>query len=193
MPAGRVSGGTRGPVAETLRIDVLAPEETGLTLQEQPTLYWYNSRPIAGRVEVTLVADETNRTVLKAQVPGPVPPGINAFRLAGTSARLDPDLDYQWSVTAVNSTQEPSRNVVASGMIRRVERGESQRAVPAGAAGAGAAASYAASGVWYDAVDALSQAIQRNPADRTLRRQRSSLLEQVGLKDAAEFDRRAVR
>jgi hypothetical protein len=78
-------------------------------------------------------------------------------------------------------------------MIRRVARGESRRAVPAGAADAGAAASYAASGVWYDAVDALSQAIQRNPADRRLRRQRSSLLEQVGLKDAAEFDRRAVR
>src|ERR1700722_14587537 len=37
-PAVRVSGGTRGDRNDGLQIDVLAPPQTGLTVQEQPTL-----------------------------------------------------------------------------------------------------------------------------------------------------------
>ena len=49
---------------------------------------------------------------------------------------------------------------------------------------------YANDGIWYDAIDSLSRAIQQNPGDASLRADRSSLLEQVGLKDAADYDRK---
>jgi hypothetical protein len=185
-PDGRVTGGTRGLTAERLSLDVLAPQHIGQTLREQPTLYWYNSRPVASAVEVTIVADESSKTVLKATIPGPLPAGINAFRLADTKVRLDPNVDYQWSVTVVASTVDRSRNVFASGMIRRVTRLE-----PASVGGPdGGAAAYAAAGLWYDAIEIVSKAIDRAPASRQLHERRSNLLEQVGLSDAAGFDRR---
>jgi len=44
---------------------------------------------------------------------------------------------------------------------------------------------YAAQGFWYDAIAALSQLIDSNPGDKTLREQRADLLEQVRLTAAA--------
>jgi hypothetical protein len=44
--------------------------------------------------------------------------------------------------------------------------------------------------MWYDAIAALSERIEAAPNDTDLRRQRAALLEQVGLREAAEFDRR---
>jgi uncharacterized protein DUF928 len=186
-PNNRVSGGTRGLTADLLKLDALAPQRVGQTVKEQPTLYWYNSKPIASAVEVTLVADQSSKTVLKVTVPGPLPAGINGFRLADTKVRLDPNVDYQWSVAVVASTAERPRNAFASGMIRRVMRLEP---IPASGADGGAAA-YAAAGLWYDAFEIVSKAIDRTPADRQLRERRSRLLEQAGLPDAAEFDRRS--
>jgi Domain of Unknown Function (DUF928) len=48
---------------------------------------------------------------------------------------------------------------------------------------------YAQAGIWYDAIDQLSSQISANQSDRQLRERRAALLEQVGLKDAAAFDR----
>jgi Domain of Unknown Function (DUF928) len=184
-PEARVSGGTRGAI-DGPKLDALAPDHTGWTLQEQPTLYWFSSGPIEHDVVITVIADESNKTVLKTTIHGPVPAGINAIRLAGTAAHLEPDVDYQWTVTAMNSQQERSRNPVATGMVKRVLPAE----LPSGVAGSDAAA-LARAGLWYDAIDALSQGIQRAPKDRTLHDYRAGLLTQVGLTDAAEFDRKA--
>jgi Flp pilus assembly protein TadD len=52
---------------------------------------------------------------------------------------------------------------------------------------------YAESGIWYDAIDDLSRLISAEPDNRRLREQRAALLEQVGLREAAEFDRAAGR
>jgi len=44
-PGGRVGGGTRGTGRETFVLSVLAPDHTGLTVSEQPALYWFISNP----------------------------------------------------------------------------------------------------------------------------------------------------
>jgi len=44
-PGGRVGGGTRGIGDEFITLLVLAPNHVGLTVQGQPTLYWYLSKP----------------------------------------------------------------------------------------------------------------------------------------------------
>jgi hypothetical protein len=49
---------------------------------------------------------------------------------------------------------------------------------------------YATEGLWYDALDSLSGFIQVAPDDRSLRQHRASLLEQVGLHEAAAQDLR---
>jgi hypothetical protein len=49
---------------------------------------------------------------------------------------------------------------------------------------------YAAEGFWYDALDSLSRLIAASPENAELRSQRASLLEQVGLVEAAKFDKK---
>jgi hypothetical protein len=190
-PEVRVSGGTRGAAGDGLSVRVVAPAQTGLTIQEQPTLYWYNSSTARTGVRVSIVADSSNQTVLDMQLAGTAEPGIHPFRLRDTKVRLAMDTDYQWSVIAVQS-QNPSENIVASGMIRRVRgsggTGGAQVRLPVDAA-----VDYARSGLWYDAMQALSDAIRARPNDAVLRQERSDLLSQVGLTDVAAWDRSAVR
>ena len=44
---------------------------------------------------------------------------------------------------------------------------------------------YAEAGVWYDALMAISDLLQSNPADTEIRQQRTLLLEQGGLGEVA--------
>jgi Domain of Unknown Function (DUF928) len=187
-PEVRVSGGTRGAAGDGLSVRVVAPAQTGLTIQEQPTLYWYNSGTARTGVRVSIVADSSSQTVLDMQLPGIAEPGIHPFRLRDTKVRLAMDTDYQWSVTAIQS-QNPSENIVASGMIRRV-RGSGGAQVRLTA---DAAVDYARSGLWYDAMQALSEAIRVRPNEAVLRQERSDLLSQVGLTDVAAWDSSAIR
>jgi Domain of Unknown Function (DUF928) len=190
-PEVRVSGGTRGIRGDDLSVSVLAPKQTGLTMQEQPTLYWYNSRTARAGVRLSIVVDNTDKTILNIRLPGVVSAGIHPFRLRETRVRLARDIDYEWSVTAVQS-QDPSENIVASGMIRRVRSpdgsGDLQLKITFDAA-----THYAHLGLWYDAMQALSEAIPTSPDGMNLRLQRSDLLNQVGLTDAAAWDRAGLR
>ena len=52
---------------------------------------------------------------------------------------------------------------------------------------------YAESGLWYDALASVSQAIEHAPREARLRELRAGLLEQVGLREAATYDRQVVR
>ncbi len=56
VPASRVGGATRGFETDPLpRIEALVPEEPGLTLESQPLLYWYASRPSKVRVDLRVI------------------------------------------------------------------------------------------------------------------------------------------
>src|SRR5580765_3571728 len=50
-PSVRVTGGSRGAGDTSITLDVLAPDETGLTTQEQPSLLWYQSKPAMAKFE----------------------------------------------------------------------------------------------------------------------------------------------
>ena len=47
---------------------------------------------------------------------------------------------------------------------------------------------YAEAGLWYDAIATISEMIEKTPDDRKLRKQRASLLQQVGLWEVARYD-----
>lgn len=190
-PEVRVSGGTRGAADGGLSVDVLAPGQTGLTTQEQPILYWAISQPVRAVIRLSIVADASNKTVLDVKTPDAATAGIHAFPLKGTPLRLALNTDYQWSVTAVRS-QDPSENIVASGIVRRVQRPTADREANLRATSE-AAASYARNGLWYDALQALSEAILARPDDQSLQDQRSALLRQVGLTVSGAGDRSVLR
>jgi predicted Zn-dependent protease len=79
--------------------------------------------------------------------------------------------------------------VIAKGVIKRVSSpGDLDKKVES-VTDTEKAAIYAEAGIWYDALEAISNAVDAHPEDASLREQRASLLKQVGLPEAAAIDR----
>jgi hypothetical protein len=74
---------------------------------------------------------------------------------------------------------------VASGVIKRVETSDDLKKKIAGASPASLPGVYAEAGIWYDALSVLSDQIDAQPENKSLRETRTDLLRQVGLKAAA--------
>lgn len=191
-PARRVGGATRGTGDTGLVLQVLAPDQTGLTTRPQPTLYWYASKPSKMAIEVTLIADTAEVPVLARNITVAAA-GVQAIDLAQHGITLKPDTDYEWFVSAVPDDGQRSKDVTSGGAIRLVAADPAVLARAAAAGDRAAPGVYAEAGLWYDAIAALSRQIDSNPADSALRAQRAALLEQIGLPQAAAHDREARR
>ena len=184
-PAARIGGGTRGIGGVALELVVLAPDHTGLTTKEQPTLYWFVSEPVPSKLEVTLINDENIDPELEEVVATPGSAGIQSIDLAKTGAKLQPGLEYRWFVSVVADPGQRSNDIVASGTIQRIMPESALKTRIAGADDRALVRIYAEEGVWYDAIDTLSRLIEKSPDDAALLQQRAALLEQVGLQAAA--------
>ena len=99
---------------------------------------------------------------------------------------LSPHTEYRWSVTAVPDPDDRSKDIRAGGLIERIEVPESLRSKLAQAEKGEIPQIYAEAGIWYDALMAISELIDATPGDAVLRKQRSALLEQVGLSEVTE-------
>src|SRR5437764_571379 len=64
----RVTGGSRGSGDTAVRLDVLAPDETGLTTEEQPSLFWYQSKPAQASFELTLLEENKVKPLLQVKM-----------------------------------------------------------------------------------------------------------------------------
>ena len=190
-PLTRVGGGTRG-TGNVLAVNVLAPGDTGYTTQEKPTIYWFASQPIDKPVELTVTStaslQDAATPALEITLQPPIAKGIHAFRLADHGVALKPGVEYQWFVAVVRNPAQRSNDVLAGGTIKRVTDSPVQAQVKQ-ASPAQWPALYAEAGIWYDAIDQLSRQISANESNRQLRERRAALLEQVGLREAAAFDR----
>ncbi len=188
-PAARIGGGTRGIGESTLELVVLAPDHTGLTTKEQPTLYWYVSEPVSAQIEVTLINDEKIDPELEQIITTPTSAGIQSFDLTKTKTKLAPDVEYRWFVSAVAGEGQRSNDVVASGTIQRIKPSKTLEDKISNGNESTLASAYAEEGIWYDTIDALSRMIEKSPDNSQLLAQRSALLEQVGLQSAANFSK----
>lgn len=188
-PASRVSGGSRGIGDETPRLAVLAPDHTGLTTQEQPTLYWYITHPVATRLEITVINEQTIQPLLEKKLNTPARAGIQKLSLKDFGLSLKQGIEYRWFVGLVNDPQQRSSDIIASGTIQRTPMPQGLKDKLAGADRKRTPFIYAEEGYWYDALDAISGLISAHPGDRELHEQRAALLEQAGLEEAAKFDR----
>jgi len=187
MPGGRVGGGTRGTrERDVFVLSVLAPDHTGLTTKEQPCLFWFISTRTALPVELTIIDPAVVGSVLETRLSAPVERGVHRVRLAEHGVRLRMGVAYQWSVTVVPDPAHRSRDILASGTIERVEADAGLKQQLPGTRVENLAAVYAQAGIWYDALEAISDVIDGAPKDDTLRRYRAELLAQVGLPRVGE-------
>ena len=188
-PQRRVGGSSRGLEGTLPRVLLLVPDHVGLTVSEAPALYWYLSKPTTVRVEVTLIDDKGETPLIEYAVTNANGPAVHRIDLAASKVQLKPGVNYQWSISVVPNPNERSNDVMSGGALQRV-------AVPEAVASrhladkAQLARAYAAAGIWYDAIALYSELIEKNPGDRKLREARAALLDQVGLKEVAAFDRR---
>jgi len=191
-PATRVGGGSRS-AGFNLRVNVLAPSETGYTLQDKPTIYWFASDAIDSPVELTVTSTESLRAAskptLEITLKPPIAKGVHALRLAEHGVSLKPGVEYQWFVAVVRNPAQRSNDVLAGGTIKHVPADAAVQSRLKQTSQADWAAVYAEAGIWYDAIDQLSKQISADRNNRRLREQRAALLEQVGLREAAAYDR----
>jgi Domain of Unknown Function (DUF928) len=189
-PASRVGGGSRGTAEITGELAVLAPDHTALTTRSQPTLYWYLSEPANARLDVTVTNDRNIDPLLEQVIGIPKSAGIQSLDLAKAGATLKPGVEYRWFVSLTPDEKQRSNDVVASGTIEYVKPDAALASKVASSDALAQARIYAEDGIWYDAIDSLSRSIAQNPNDSSLHAQRAAMLEQVGLKSAADYDRK---
>ena len=181
----RVGGGTRGTNKSVPILSVLAPGHTGLTIREQPDLYWFASDVVTNPVELTLTLEKGDTPLLEKPLPVPLKAGIQRVRLSDYGIKLIPGERYTWSIALVLDPKRRSKDIIAVGAIERVERADINLAA---APTTEAFYRFAADGLWYDAVMVISELIETAPADLALRKQRVELLNQVDLPEVGNFD-----
>jgi hypothetical protein len=190
-PGGRVGGGTRS-LEQRPVIAVLAPDHVGLTIREQPSLYWYLSKPVSGMVEFTLIDSTSLTPILETQLRTPLEAGIQPIHLSDYGIQLATGVSYSWFVALVLDTNRQSKDAVAGGMIERIAFVEALSVNLAFNESRDAGRRYAEAGLWYDAIAVLSERIDAAADDPVYRTQRAALLEQVGLPEVAAYDRRGA-
>ena len=184
----RVTGGSRGSGDAAVTLDVLAPDEIGETTLEQPSLFWFQSKPADAKFELTLLQENKAKPIIQVSVERSTKAGIQRLKLSDHGAKLSPGVEYQWVVALVTDADNRSKDLVASGVIKRVDPSADLKEKVAKAAPGSLAAIYADAGVWYDALSVLSDQIDAHPNDKSLRQSRADLLSQVGLKAAAQAE-----
>lgn len=188
-PARRVGGSSRG-IGELPAVSVIAPDHVGRTLSEQPALYWFLSRRSPVRIEITLISSQNAKPLAEVSIAN-VAPGIHRFDLGERNVRLKPGEEYLWSVSLVWDDSQRSNDVVSQGSLMLVAPSPQLKARLAGISRSEQAKVFAAEGIWYDAIAALSESIEERPSEGALRAQRATLLDRAGLREAAAYERRA--
>jgi hypothetical protein len=178
----RVGAGiTRGATAQAIPL-ALAPAHVGLTVSASPSLFWHiDAAPGEGVALIFAITDDTSVTPLaEVALDAPSGAGIQRLRLADHGIELAPDTEYMWSIALVANADNRSEDVVSTGFIRRVARPEALAATSQDGV------DFAQAGIWYDALEALSDDVDDRPDDRRARFLRSALLRQVKLDAAVE-------
>jgi hypothetical protein len=177
----RVGGGSRGGAADDLSVEVLVPDQVALTTQAQPSLYWYQSKAAKTQCEVTVTEPKNPKPLLLLKSAVPTPSGIHAIRLAKFKIELKPNVLYRWSVAVIVDAQNRSQDIIANGVIKRIDLTPDLASKLGQATEADKPALYAENGIWYDALQSISDQIDHAPQDTALRQERDSLLKQVGM------------
>jgi len=183
-PSVRLTGGSRGIGDSSISVDVLAPDDVGLTTQEQPSLFWYQSKPAKAKFELTLLQENKVKPLVQVTAERSLTAGIQRVRLSDHGVKLAPGVEYQWVVALITDPDNRSNDLIASGVIKRIEASPELKKSIAAATPDSLPGIYAEAGIWYDALTSLSDRIDTAPGNKALQEARADLLRQAGLKGA---------
>ena len=181
--------GSRGWTAGLPSLYVLAPNHTGLTTRGQPSLFWYQSGPARTRIELTIIEPKKPKPLLRVGADKAEQAGVHRLVLARYNVTLAPGILYKWTVSLIPDPANRSQDIIARDTILRIEPDAQLKAALAGSKGQDTAAAYAGNGIWYDALETITNEIDAAPKNKDVRLLRASLLEQAGLKKVAASER----
>ncbi len=185
----RQDGAVRGAAADMPQLFVLSPTHIGLTIQPKPTLFWYRSGGGETPCEVTIVRDDRIDPVLIARVDAAMAVGLHKIHLTKYDVALEKDITYRWYTALVPDDENRSQDVVASGVIKRVD--------PPSAVARELVANdieelvyiMAEEGIWYDALEFIDK-LGRDAAGKQQHRSLlAELLDQGDLPEVAAYVR----
>lgn len=186
--ADRRRGGARGQGISLTILETLTPAGTGLTTEESPVLFWYQSVPQDVPFELAMVvSDHLKQKVVEVKLPDARRAGIQQLNLADYHVKLEPNVEYEWVIALVVNPESRSKDVTASGFIKRIDAPPTLTSRLANARVTDQPAIYAAEGIWYDAFESLARLVRDEPANPMWRADEAALLEQVGLTNSANF------
>jgi hypothetical protein len=186
----RVSGGARGSGGSDASLLALVPDHAALTTHAQPSLFWFQSKPAKVKLELTLIEPGKAKPLLALKAEQASKAGIRRVKLESYKVELQPDIPYEWVVAIVPDSANRSMDVIAKGTIKRIAPPASLTKDIETLDPLDRAAAYADAGIWYDALESISNAVDAHPDDASIRAQRASLLKQVGLPEAAAADKK---
>jgi hypothetical protein len=93
---------------------------------------------------------------------------------------------YEWFVALVADPEHRSQDVIARGAIKRIELPEMLRTDLVRGGTTDAPRVYAAAGLWYDALNSLSDLLAAAPQEPVFQQQRAALLKQGGLAEIVQ-------
>ena len=168
-------------------IELLAPSgHTGLTATPTPNLYFFVSGPVIWPIRFTISAPLQPAPVIEVNIPPPSAAGVYGLHVADYPVRLEPDIIYTWSVSAILNSERPADDIVASASLLLVTPDPVLAIAPRAEPAARRAALFARAGFWYDAVAAAAEAA---PIDHSAAL--DALMAEVGLVEPG-YDRRAA-
>jgi hypothetical protein len=186
----RVDGVFRGGSEREHIVKVLAPaDHVGETVKKRPTLYWFLSTPSPYPIVFTLEDITQYKPIVERTLPAPARGGIQVIRLSDFDHTLEEQVQYRWHISIVVDPESRSKDIHAMGLIERRPYTEDLFLNTSCRDSRDAICLYADAGLWYDAIAVVSDLIVAHPKDKTLRLQRASLLDQIGLPEVAQFDR----
>jgi hypothetical protein len=135
-----------------------------------------------------LLQEKKAKPLVQVKVDRASKAGIQRLKLSDHGVKLSPGVEYQWVVALVTDPENRSTDLVASGVIKRVEPSAELKAKASQASPSSLAGLYAEAGIWYDALASLSDQLESQPGNQALRQERADLLRQVGLNAAAQAE-----
>ena len=170
----------------------LAPGHTGCTISEQPTLYWYQSYPCSAQFELTIIGKDKTKPVFRKIFDSADWSGIQKLELGDHRITLSKKIQYTWTVSIVPDPDHRSKDMIANGIIERIDPPGSLASSLVRKSQEDLVYILSEKGIWYDALEKITQLIESHPTKSEFRELRAELLDQVGLSEVAEYDREVV-
>ena len=176
-----------------LTIAPLAPQSSGLTMTDQPTLYWYMSYWWKGDIELTLNEFGASEPAIEYLIKrSDCDDNINDdlichLRLVDHDVHLKPDKEYEWFIFIVMDPEQRTSDWLASAFIRytkpskqlteslKLSSLEQQYQV------------YKQEALWYDAIDYLSVQIVKSPNNQALRKELATWIKPAEMPLVADY------